>query len=71
MPPQSSGRMEIHVKLVPLDRVQKEFPDWPYGPWPTGRLVRLGELGCVRVGRRIFVTRDLLDAFIANHTVAV
>lgn len=57
-------------KLVPLDRVQQEFPDWPYGPWPTGRLVRLGQLGCVRIGRRVFVTRELLDSFIAAHTVA-
>jgi hypothetical protein len=57
-------------KLVSLDRVQKEFPDWPYGPWPTGRLVRLGRLGCVRVGRRVFVTRELIDAFVDSHTVA-
>lgn len=56
------------TKLVPLDRVQSEFPDWPYGPWPTGRLVRLGKLGCVRVGRRVFITRELIDAFIEHHT---
>ena len=56
-------------KLVPLERVQEEWPDWPYGPWATGRLVRLGHLGCVRVGRRIFVTRELIDNFITAHTV--
>ncbi len=56
-------------KLVSLERVQQEFPDWPYGPWSTRRLVRLGQLGSVRVGRRIFVTRELLDAFVERHTV--
>ncbi len=56
-------------KLVPLDRVQEEFPDWPYGPWPTGRLIRLGQLGCVRVGKRVFVTPELIADFIARHTV--
>jgi hypothetical protein len=55
--------------LVPLDRVQKTWPDWPMSPWATGRLIRLGQLGAVRVGRRVFVTRELLDAFIARHTV--
>lgn len=55
-------------KLVPLDRIQEEFPGWPYGSWPTGRLIRLGELGCVRVGKRIFVTREIIDEFIARHT---
>lgn len=55
--------------LVPLDQVQKVFTDWPMSPWATGRLIRLGRLGCVRVGKRIFLNRELLDAFIARHTV--
>ncbi len=57
-------------KLVTIDRVQQEFPDWPYGPWPTGRLIRLGKLAHVRVGKRVFITREGIDAFIKAHTVA-
>lgn len=57
-------------KLVALDRVQDEFPDWPYSSWATGNLIRKGRLGCVRAGRRVFVTRDLLDDFVRQHTVA-
>jgi hypothetical protein len=56
------------AKLVPLDQVQVVFPDWPYNPWSTGRLIRIGQLGSVRVGKRIFVTRELLDEFVAAHT---
>lgn len=59
------------MKLVSLDRVQEEIPGWPYGRWQTGRLVRLGQLGCVRVGRRVFVTCELIDEFIARHTIAI
>ena len=55
-------------KLVPTKLVQVEFPDWPYGPWPTARLIRIGRLGCVRVGKNVFVTRELLDEFIERHT---
>ena len=62
--------VSVNLKLVPLDRVQKEFPDWPYAPWSTGELIRKGRLGCVRVGRRIFITREVLDAFIVAHTQA-
>lgn len=65
----ASASASPSTKLVPLDRIQEEFPDFPYGPWATGRLVRLGRLGCVRVGRRIFITRELIDQFIERHTV--
>lgn len=55
-------------KLIPLDQVGA-VEGWPYTPWTTGDLIRKGRLGCVRVGRRVFVTRELLDEFIARHTV--
>lgn len=57
------------MKLIPLDQLPSEAPHWPWSPWATGRLIRTGRLGAVRVGRRIFLTRELIDAFIAKHTV--
>jgi hypothetical protein len=56
-------------KLIPLEKIQDEVEAWPYTPWSTGRLVRQGRLGCVRVGKRVFVTRELLEDFISRHTV--
>jgi hypothetical protein len=58
------------VKLIPLDKLSAEAPHWPWSSWATARLIRKGELGAVKVGRRVFVTRELLDAFIASHIVA-
>lgn len=55
--------------LIPLESLPTEVPSWPYAPWSTGRLIRLKQLGHVRVGRRVFVTRELLNEFIARHTV--
>lgn len=37
----------------------------------TGRLIRDGKLKCVRVGRRVFVTRKLLEDFVAAHITNV
>lgn len=56
-------------KLIPLTRLPAEVPEWPFSPWTTGYMIRRGELGCVRVGRRIFVTHELLDAFVIEQTV--
>ncbi len=58
------------AKLIPLKRIPAERPDWPWSPWATGDLIRKGKLGCIRCGKRVFVTDDLLSAFIARHTVA-
>lgn len=57
--------------LIPLTdaALRAARPDWPYTAWSTGRLIREGRLGCVRVGRRVFLTSNLLEAFIARHTV--
>jgi hypothetical protein len=55
-------------KLIALASVQSEIPEWPMASWVTARLIREGKLGCVRVGRRVYVTRELIEAFIARHT---
>ena len=57
------------MKLIPLNKLPTEAPHWPWSPWATGRLIRSGRLGCIQVGRRRLLTLELLDAFIARHTV--
>jgi len=59
--------MATTAKLIPLKRIRDEHPEWPYSPWATGHLIRRGRLGCVRVGKRVFVTDDLLASFVARH----
>ena len=54
--------------MTPLDRLS-EFPWWPFSQWQTAKLIRDGTLGCVRVGRRVFVTEALLRDFVERHTV--
>lgn len=54
--------------LVPIAKVRNQFPWWPYAPDGTYRLIRLGRLGSVRVGRNVYVNEELLQAFIAKHT---
>jgi hypothetical protein len=58
------------TKLIPLKAIPRERPDWPWSPWATGELIRKGRLGCIRCGKRIFVTDELLSAFVEKHTVA-
>jgi hypothetical protein len=55
--------------LIPLARLPAEVPTWPYSPWSTGHMIRTGLLGCVRVGRRVYVTAEILEAFAKRHTV--
>lgn len=57
-----------NLGLLSPNNVKQCVPDWPFGPWWTRELIRRGELGCVRLGRRVFVTRELLDAYLAAHT---
>lgn len=56
--------------LIPItdSALRAARPDWPYSAWSTGRLIRSKQLGCVRIGRRVFVTPALLEAFITKHT---
>lgn len=60
-------------KLVQLkdDDLKQAFPDWPYSAWSTWRLIHDGKLRCVRIGRRIFITRELIDGLIDAHTTAI
>lgn len=55
-------------KLIAPANIKTERPDWPFSYDSTMRLIRLGELGAVRVGRRRFLTPELIDAFITSHT---
>lgn len=43
-------------------------PDWPWSGDMTSKMVRAGKLGCVRVGRRVYVTPELMADFIARNT---
>lgn len=56
-------------KLVAIPDIGSEFPDlnWPFKSDGTYRLIRRGKLGRVQVGRNYFVTRELLEQFIAAH----
>lgn len=62
--------MTVH-DLIALDRLPELAPGWPFSPWATGRLIRSGRLGCVRIGKRVYLTRPIIEAFIAAHTVPV
>lgn len=55
--------------LVPVPQIQAKFPWWPYKADGTYRLIKLRRLGVVRVGRNVYVTEPLLQAFITKHTV--
>ncbi len=59
------------MSLATASEIRERWPDlhWPYSPDGTQRLVRLGRLGCVRVGRNVFFTRELIETFIREHTV--
>ncbi len=61
--------MATNLKLIPLrdDALQAACPGWPFSAWTTGRLIREGELACIRVGKRIFVSSELLEEFVAMH----
>lgn len=56
------------VELIPIKRVRDAFPSWPYSDHGTWRLIRLGRLRCVRVGRNKFLTAELIEEFAARHT---
>lgn len=54
--------------LIPIRDVEK-VAGWPFSHWHTGYLIRKGELACIRIKRRVFVTVEMLDAFIQKHQV--
>jgi len=59
----------VKTALIPLDRLLAEEPTWPFSVWSTRKLIRDRKLGHVKVGSRIFVTRELLDTFVREHVV--
>jgi hypothetical protein len=54
-------------ELIALAALRKTVPWWPFSAWYTAKLIREKKLGCVRMGRRVFVTRTLLQKFIASR----
>jgi len=56
------------AQLIEINRVREIAPWWPFSAWATYRLIRAGKLSCVHVGRRLFLTPELLTAFVAEHT---
>jgi hypothetical protein len=55
--------------LIALADLPSVCPEWPLSPWSTAQLIRDGSLGCVQIGRRKYVTRELLAEYIAANTV--
>lgn len=55
------------TELIELHELPLKAPEWPFSPWSTGHMIREGRLGCVRVGRRVFVTQRLLEEFIKRN----
>ena len=56
---------------IEISSVRKAAQWWPYGTDGTYRLVRLGQLGAIVIGRRRYVTLALLRECLARHTVEV
>ena len=57
------------LKLIAPSDIKTERPDWPFGYDSTMRLIRSGKLGAVVIGRRRFLTPELIDQFITAHVV--
>lgn len=53
--------------MVPVADVRKLDPSWPWELDSTYALIRTGKLGCVRVGKRVFLRREDLEAFVVAH----
>lgn len=55
--------------LVPIAEVARLDSSWPWSIDQTYRLIKAGRLSCVRVGRRVFLRRADLEAFVSMHVV--
>ena len=53
--------------MVPVAEVRRLDPSWPFELQRTYALIASGRLGCVRVGRRVFLRRSDLEAFVGQH----
>jgi hypothetical protein len=56
------------TELIELKDLPRKCPEWPFSPWSTGNMIRLKQLRCVRVGKRVFVTYRILEEFIKANT---
>jgi hypothetical protein len=52
---------------IALADLKQEVPWWPFSAWWTAKLIRDKQLAAVRIGRRVFATRALLQEFIEAH----
>ncbi len=57
-------------ELIPLktEALRAARPDWPWTGFATWKMIAKGQLGHVRVGRRLYLTPALMSDFIAKHT---
>lgn len=54
---------------IALAALKTAVPWWPFSAWWTAKLIRDKQLACVRMGRRVFVTRALLAEFVQSRVV--
>lgn len=54
------------AKLIPVDRVRETELGDAVSPWTAYKLIKKGELECVRIGRRVYLTPDGIEKFIAK-----
>jgi hypothetical protein len=59
----------VDTKLIGIWEIAAEVPWWRHSPDATYRMIRKGQLRCVRVGRRKYVTEQLLRDFVHELTV--
>ena len=53
--------------MVTVADVRKLDPSWPWGIDATYALIRKGRLPCIKVGKRRFLRRADLEAFVTAH----
>jgi hypothetical protein len=56
-------------ELIALSDLPEKAPWWPFSPWWTRKLCRDRQLRHINTGRRLFVTPDMLRAYIEAHVV--
>jgi hypothetical protein len=54
---------------IALAALKVQVTWWPFSAWWTAKLIRDKQLACIRIGRRVFVTRTLLQEFIQSRVV--
>ena len=54
---------------IALAEIKQHVSWWPFSSWWTAKLIREKQLGCIRIGRRVFVTRTLLAEFAKARVV--